>query len=83
MIDPTSFGTAITALGVVTTMVIAFGLAILADMALRRSEDRASASTLDAAHEDGSASGRAPGRTRVLVADVPEGGAAANGSTTD
>lgn len=41
MIDPTSFGTAVTALGVITTMVIAFGLAILADMALRRREDRA------------------------------------------
>lgn len=36
MIDPTSFGTAVT-----TLAIIAFGLAILSDMAMRRREDRA------------------------------------------
>mgnify|MGYP001419228987 CR=1 FL=1 len=41
MIDPTSFGTAITVLTVIVVFVIAFGLAILSDMALRRREDRA------------------------------------------
>lgn len=41
MTDPTSFGTALIVLGVITTMVIAFGLAILSDMAMRRREDRA------------------------------------------
>lgn len=41
MIDPASFGTAVTVLGVITTMVVAFGLAVLSDMALRRREDRA------------------------------------------
>lgn len=41
MIDPTSFGTALIVLGVIATMVIAFGLAILSDMAMRRREDRA------------------------------------------
>ena len=40
MTDPTSFGTAVTVLGVVATMVIAFGLAALSDMAMRRREDR-------------------------------------------
>ncbi|WP_017582173.1 hypothetical protein [Nocardiopsis valliformis] len=45
MIDPTSFGTALTTLAVIATMVIAFGLAILSDMAMRRREDRAAASS--------------------------------------
>ncbi|WP_017586855.1 hypothetical protein [Nocardiopsis ganjiahuensis] len=44
MIDPTSFGTAVTVLGVLAAMIIAFGLAILSDMAMRRREDRAAAS---------------------------------------
>jgi hypothetical protein len=43
MTDPTSFGTAVTVLGVVAAMVIAFGLAILSDMAMRRREDRSAA----------------------------------------
>lgn len=43
MIDPTSFGTALTVLAVIAAMVIAFGLAILSDMAMRRREDRAAA----------------------------------------
>ncbi|WP_199776487.1 hypothetical protein [Nocardiopsis sp. SBT366] len=41
MIDATSFGTALTTLAVIVTLVIAFGLAILSDMAMRRREDRA------------------------------------------
>ncbi|MFE1166707.1 hypothetical protein [Nocardiopsis sp. NPDC058789] len=41
MIDPTSFGTALTTLAVIAAMVIAFGLAVLSDMAMRRREDRA------------------------------------------
>lgn len=44
MIDPTSFGTAVTTLAIIAAMVIAFGLAILSDMAMRRREDRAAAS---------------------------------------
>lgn len=43
MIDPTSFGTALTALAIIAAMVIAFGLAILSDMAMRRREDRTAA----------------------------------------
>ncbi|GAA1461655.1 hypothetical protein NE857_15125 [Nocardiopsis exhalans] len=43
MIDPDSFGIALTALAVIAAMVIAFGLAILSDMAMRRREDRAAA----------------------------------------
>ncbi len=41
MSDPTSFGTALTTLAVIAAMVIAFGLAVLSDMAMRRREDRA------------------------------------------
>lgn len=41
MIDPTSFSTAVLVLGVLAAMIIAFGLAALSDMALRRREDRA------------------------------------------
>jgi hypothetical protein len=44
VIDPASFGTAVTALAVIAAMVIAFGLAVLSDMAMRRREDRAAAS---------------------------------------
>lgn len=40
MIDPASFGTAVTTLAVIAVMVIAFGLAVLSDMAMRRREDR-------------------------------------------
>ena len=43
MIDPTSFGTALTTLAIVATMIIAFGLAVLSDMAMRRREDRVTA----------------------------------------
>ncbi|PWV55295.1 MULTISPECIES: hypothetical protein [Nocardiopsis] len=43
MIDATSFGTALTTLAVIATLVIAFGLAVLSDMAMRRREDRAAA----------------------------------------
>lgn len=41
MIDPTSIGTALTTLAVIAGLVVAFGLAIVSDMALRRREDRA------------------------------------------
>ncbi|MFE1100515.1 hypothetical protein ACFW4K_08345 [Nocardiopsis alba] len=44
MIDPSSFGTALTVLGVITAMVFAFGAAALSDMAMRRREDRAARS---------------------------------------
>ncbi|MFE1079072.1 hypothetical protein ACFW31_11170 [Nocardiopsis alba] len=44
MIDPSSFDTALTALGVITAMVFAFGVAALSDMAMRRREDRAARS---------------------------------------
>ena len=44
MIDPTSIGTALTVLAVIAVLVIAFGLAILSDMAMRRREARAAAS---------------------------------------
>ncbi|MFE0266439.1 hypothetical protein ACFWZ7_17230 [Nocardiopsis alba] len=50
MIDPSSFDTALTALGVITAMVFAFGVAALSDMAMRRREDRAAAER--AAHSD-------------------------------
>ncbi|MFJ6019849.1 hypothetical protein ACIQFP_10925 [Nocardiopsis alba] len=50
MIDPSSFDTALIALGVITAMVFAFGVAALSDMAMRRREDRAAAER--AAHSD-------------------------------
>lgn len=69
MIDPTSFGTAVLVLGVLTAMIIAFGPAALSDMALRRREDRAAANTITdgSAHHGGSTREEAPGRTRELV----------------
>ncbi|MGW5877599.1 hypothetical protein ACWFMI_13755 [Nocardiopsis terrae] len=86
MIDPTSFGTALTALAVVAAMVIAFGLAVLSDMAMRRREDRAAAAD-PAAGTRGSADRwearvEQPGRTRELVAGAPTGDPAANGSSS-
>ncbi|QUX31385.1 histidine kinase [Nocardiopsis akebiae] len=41
MIDPDSFGTALWTVLIVAAVVIAFGLAALSDMAMRRREDRA------------------------------------------
>ncbi|WP_435112601.1 histidine kinase [Nocardiopsis synnemataformans] len=41
MIDPESFGTALWTVLIVAAVVIAFGLAALSDMAMRRREDRA------------------------------------------
>lgn len=42
MIDPTSFGTALWTVLIISALVFAFGLAALSDMAMRRREDRAS-----------------------------------------
>ena len=96
MIDPASFGTALITLLVVAAMVIAFGLAILSDMAMRRREDRAAdrADTSDSAAGEGSpsaelaeTSGPAPNgasdeipETKELVASAPTG-SAANGTS--
>ncbi|WP_017569169.1 hypothetical protein [Nocardiopsis halotolerans] len=41
MVDPSSFGTALWTVVIVTALIVAFGLAALADMAMRRREDRA------------------------------------------
>ena len=63
MIDPTSFGTAVLVLGVLAAMIIAFGLAALSDMVLRRREDRAAGTNTlpgDGAHEGGSTRGETP-----------------------
>ncbi|MBR8743024.1 hypothetical protein [Nocardiopsis sp. MG754419] len=83
MIDPSSFGTAIITLGVCVTVVIAFGLAALSDMAMRRREDRRAAAPGpdDGARDGGSTRDEAPTRTRELVSDAPAS-AAANGSST-
>ncbi|GAB3690014.1 hypothetical protein [Nocardiopsis oceani] len=97
MIDPTSFGAALTTLLVVAAMVIAFGLAILSDMAMRRREDRADdrAGTTDSAAEDDTptaelaeTSGPAANgasdeipETKELVASAPTGNATANGTS--
>lgn len=84
MIDPTSFGTAVLVLGVLATMIIAFGTAALCDMVLRRREDRAAqenTTSHDDAREGGATRAEAPARTRELVAHAPAGNAAANGSS--
>lgn len=81
MIDPTSFGTAVLVLGVLAAMIIAFGLAALSDMVLRRREDRAAATNTlpdGGTRVGGSTRGEAPDRTRELVTGAP---AASNGSS--
>jgi len=81
MIDPTSIGTALTVLAGITVLVIAFGLAILSDLAMRRREDRAAAPAEAAAGPEGSATElpSALHGTESLVAHAPTGAVAANG----
>lgn len=86
MIDPTSIGTALTVLAAITVLVIAFGLAILSDMAMRRREDRAAASTErtaagTAAEPEGPATElpNALHGTEAVIAHAPTGAVAANG----
>ena len=67
MIDPTSIGTALTVLAVIAVLVIAFGLAILSDMAMRRREDRAERSRSESE------------KLQNPVLRAPTGRAAANG----
>ena len=43
MTDPSSFGTALWTLLIVSVLVVALGLAAVSDMAMRRREDRAAA----------------------------------------
>lgn len=83
MTDPTSIGTALTVLAVIAVLVIAFGMAILSDMAMRRREDRAASPTCQApAGPDGSTAELPSNldRTEELVAHAPTGPVAANGS---
>lgn len=49
MIDPNSIGTALTVLAIVTVLVIAFGLALVSDAAMRRREDRDAAARAEEA----------------------------------
>lgn len=82
MIDPTSIGTALTVLAVITVLVIAFGLAVLSDMAMRRREDRAAASTEQTATGPDEPAAELPSDlhgTEELVAHAPTGAVAANG----
>ena len=67
MIDPTSIGTALTTLAIIAVLVLAFGLAIISDMALRRREDRAEQSRSE------------PEKLQNPVLQAPTGRAAANG----
>jgi hypothetical protein len=53
MIDPDSFGTALWTVLIVAAVVVAFGLAALSDMAMRRREDRAARATPVTARADG------------------------------
>ncbi len=57
MIDPESFGTALWTVLTVAAVVVAFGLAALSDMAMRRREDRAG--------RTGPVTARTGGRDRV------------------
>ncbi|MFL1426986.1 MULTISPECIES: hypothetical protein [unclassified Nocardiopsis] len=52
MTDPDSFGTALWTLLLITGVVLAFGTAALADMALRRREDREERSRREAADRE-------------------------------
>lgn len=87
MIDPTSIGTALTVLAVIATLVIAFGLAVVSDMAMRRREDRAAAAAQAAPAQEPEAEPAAETTelpedlrgTEELVAHAPTGALAANG----
>lgn len=71
MIDPESFGTALWTVLVVAAVVIAFGLAALSDMAMRRREDRAART---AAGRGGPVTARADERDRVNGSGPASGG---------
>lgn len=82
MIDPTSIGTALTVLAVIAVLVIAFGLAVLSDMAMRRREDRAASSAeRTPTGTDGSNAELLSGlrKTQELAAHAPTGPVTANG----
>lgn len=82
MIDPTSIGTALTVLAVIAVLVIAFGLAILSDMAMRRREDRAAAPADRTPTGTDGSTAELPSDlrgTEELTAHVPTGPVAANG----
>ncbi|MBE3000477.1 hypothetical protein IDM40_17470 [Nocardiopsis sp. HNM0947] len=88
MIDPTSIGTALTVLAVIAALVIAFGLAIVSDMAMRRREDRAAAASAGTAPARGPQAEPAAETaefpedlrgTEELVAHAPTDAVAANG----
>jgi len=70
--DPSSFGTALWTLLIVSGVVVALGLAAVSDMAMRRREDRAAAGS---APQDGSAAD--------LVTASPRGGPARGGNPSD
>ncbi|WP_017607530.1 hypothetical protein [Nocardiopsis xinjiangensis] len=81
MIDPTSFGTALTVLAVIAVLVTAFGLAVLSDMAMRRREDRAATSEQTAKGPDEPTAELPNGLHGAgdLAARAPTGPVAANG----
>ncbi|PDP89465.1 histidine kinase [Glycomyces fuscus] len=62
MTDPDSFGTALGTVLAVAVVVVAFGLAALSDMAMRRREDRAARA---ATARTNPVTARAGGRDRV------------------
>ncbi|MFD3687755.1 histidine kinase [Nocardiopsis sp. NPDC058631] len=62
MTDPSSFGTALWTLLIVSVLVVALGLAAVSDMAMRRREDRAAAR-----HAPGA------GSAAALAAPSPQG----------
>ena len=72
MTDPSSFGTALWTLLIVSAAVVALGLAAVSDMAMRRREDRAAR----AAQHDGPATApAAPSAHAVPDAQPASGGA--------
>ncbi|WP_017613473.1 hypothetical protein [Nocardiopsis salina] len=80
MTDPTSIGTALTVLAVIAALAVAFGLAIVSDMAMRRREDRAAATASEP--EPVAETAELPQDlrgTEELVAHAPTGAVAANG----
>ncbi|GHD17530.1 hypothetical protein [Nocardiopsis kunsanensis] len=82
MIDPTSIGTALTVLAVITVLVIAFGAALLSDMAMRRREDRAATPPEQAAAQPDEPAAQLPGslqQTEELAAQAPTGAVSSNG----
>ncbi|WP_223830612.1 histidine kinase [Nocardiopsis quinghaiensis] len=82
MTDPSSFGTALWTVLIVSAIIVTFGLAVLSDMAMRRREDRAARTTRAGEHRRDSVRRQEPAHQRDSARwqVSPESGNGRNGS---